>query len=64
MTEQFKTANCLNHFVLIAVCSAEFLVVCMRICTGFKEVSVRETYIYESTLVGETKLLSWRVSKS
>ena len=26
---------CLNRFVLIAVCSVEFLVVCLRICTGF-----------------------------
>ena len=33
--EQFKSRYVLNHVVLIAVCSAEFLVVCLRMCTGF-----------------------------
>ena len=42
-----QVAICLNHFVLIAVCSAEFSVVCLRICTGFKEVSFRETHLRE-----------------
>ena len=37
-----QIAICLNHFVLIAVCSVEFLVECWRICTGFKAVSFRE----------------------
>ena len=40
-------AMCLNHFVLIAICSAEFLVVCLRICTGFQDVSFRETHLWE-----------------
>ena len=39
-------------------CSAEFWVVCSRICTCFKGVCFRERLIYESTLVGQTKLLS------
>ena len=42
-----QIAICLNHFVLIAVCSVEFLVVCWRICTGFKGVSFRETHLWE-----------------
>ena len=29
------------------VCSVEFLVVCWRICTGFKGVSLRETHLWE-----------------
>ena len=40
-------AICLSHFVLIDVCSAEFLVVCSRICTGFTGVSFRETHLWE-----------------
>ena len=48
---------CLNHFVLITVFSVEFLVACLRIAQvskGFPS----ERRIYESTLVGQTKLLS------
>ena len=37
----------LNLFVLIDVCSAENLVVCLGICTGFKGVSFRETHLRE-----------------
>ena len=43
--------NSLNRYMfkpflsLIAVCSAEFLVVCLRTCTGFKGVSFRETHL-------------------
>ena len=41
-------ARCrLNHFVLITVCSAEFFVVRLGICTGFKWVSFRETHLWE-----------------
>ena len=46
-----------NHFVLIEVCSVDILVACLRIGTGFKE-DFLERRIYESTLVGQTKLLS------
>ena len=47
LQEQFTSGALLflNHFVLIAVCSAEFLVVRLRICTGFKEISFRETHL-------------------
>ena len=41
-------------FVLIDVSLAEFLVVCLRTCTGLKGVSFRERSIYESNLVGQT----------
>ena len=36
-----------NHFILIDACLAEFLVVCLRICTGFKRISFRETHLWE-----------------
>ena len=52
----------LNHFVLIEVCSFDFLIACWRICTGFKGIP-SERRIYESTFVGETKMLSKHVSK-
>ena len=35
--EQFK-----SRYVLIDVCSVDFLVACLRICTGFKGLSFRE----------------------
>ena len=35
-------------------CSDEFLVVCLRICTGFNGVSFRETHLWDR----QTKLLS------
>ena len=38
---------CLKHFALIDVCSAEFFVVPLRICTGFKGGSFRETHLQE-----------------
>ena len=38
---------CLNHFVLIAVCSEEFLVACLRIWTDLKGVSFREAHLWE-----------------
>ena len=47
----------LNHFVIITVCSVEFFVLCLRIFTGLKGFP-SERRIYESTLVGQTKLLS------
>ena len=40
-------AICLNHFVLIEVCSGDILVACCRICTGFKGDSFRETHLWE-----------------
>ena len=42
-----ELAICLNHFVLIDVCSTEFLVVWLKICTGLKWVSFRETHRWE-----------------
>ena len=55
---------CLNRLVLIDVCSVDLLFTCLRISTGFKGRGFpSERRIYESTLVGQTKLLSQRVSK-
>ena len=62
--EQFKIAICLNHFVLTEVCSVDILVACVleayhRFSRGFLQ---RDASIYESTSVGQAKLLSERVS--
>ena len=40
-------AICLNHFVLMEICSVYLLVACLSICTGFKEDSFRETHLWE-----------------
>ena len=40
-------AICLNHFVLIEVCSVDIMVACLRISTGFKGDSFRETHLWE-----------------
>ena len=47
----------LKYVVLIEVCSVDLPVARLRISTGFKGIS-SERRIYESTLVGETTLLS------
>ena len=40
-------AICLNHFILIDVCSIDILIECLRISTGFKGDSLRETHLWE-----------------
>ena len=49
----------INHFGLIDVCLVDILVACVSIDTAF----IGELFIYESTLVGQTRLLSYRVPK-
>ena len=38
---------CLNHFVLIEVCSVDILVACLRTSTGFQGDFFRETHLWE-----------------
>ena len=39
--------NMFNNFALIEVCSVEFWVVCLRICTGYIGDFFRETHLWE-----------------
>ena len=52
--EQFK----LQYFVLIEICSVDIPVACLKINTGAYKGIPSERRIYESTLLGQTKLFS------